>query len=146
MLPLPLSVTVVCTDGDDDTLVLLRRNVAAADTEDCVEVKKLYWGEEVLLFLQDCQPLLQCCSAVGGLPEAPPTASAATSTATNARGSDTTATATATATPIPPAPASTVAAAVPVLRFSRVLGADIIYETEQVVPMMDTVASILTGG
>ena len=35
---------IVCTDGDDDTIVALRDNLSRAECS-AVEVEKLYWGE-----------------------------------------------------------------------------------------------------
>ncbi len=35
---------IVCTDGDDETIIALRKNLSRAECT-AVEIEKLYWGE-----------------------------------------------------------------------------------------------------
>lgn len=116
-----LNSIIVCTDGDDDTLDLLRKNMSFNEIKDSeIKVDKLYWGEEVDEFLTRCQEQLKCSMSLDeqGVKDESNDKTVFQNMIEKSCNSEK-------------------------KLFDMAVGADIIYEKEQIQPLFETVSQIL---
>ena len=140
-----LNTILVCTDGDDDTIDLLNRNMKLnnMNSQDIL-IDKLYWGVDIEIFLRNCQKHLKYIDSNSNSNNEE-VSDVNSITQNNNTNTDINIKTDTVFQKILNTTTSTIESeeSSEIVLFDMVIGADIIYEEEQIQPLFDTVSKIM---